>query len=145
MQATRRLALVELPRPTIPGLIDVDLPAVVAGDTTIRDVKLKAEPAADGWNVRAVSASLPGRTTLEGSGLITSTERDFGFAGELLLAVGQPSGFAAWISKDVDEAIRRLPAAGFKAKVELSERRQSFSDLELILGGNLARLLGLPT
>ncbi|RUW95946.1 AsmA protein, partial [Mesorhizobium sp. M2A.F.Ca.ET.037.01.1.1] len=35
---------------------------------------------------------------------------------------------------DVDEAIRRLPAAGFKAKVDLSENRQSFSDLELILG-----------
>ncbi|WP_292194696.1 AsmA-like C-terminal region-containing protein, partial [Mesorhizobium sp.] len=50
------------------------------------------------------------------------------------LAVGQPSGFAAWLSKDVDEAIRRLPAAGFKAKVDLSENRQSFSDLELILG-----------
>lgn len=132
--AALRAALVELPRPTIPGLIDVDLPAVVAGDTTIRDVKLKAEPAADGWNVRGLSASLPGRTTLEGSGLLTSTEEDFGFDGELLVAVGQPSGFAAWLSKDVDEAIRRLPAAGFKAKVALSERTQSFKELELILG-----------
>ncbi|TIP15713.1 MAG: AsmA protein, partial [Mesorhizobium sp.] len=35
---------------------------------------------------------------------------------------------------DVDDVIRRLPAAGFKAKVDLSENRQSFSDLELILG-----------
>jgi uncharacterized protein involved in outer membrane biogenesis len=132
--AAVRAALVELPRPTIPGLIDVDLPAVVAGDTTIRDVKLKAEPVADGWNVKTLSASLPGRTTLEGSGLLKSSEEDFGFHGDMLLAVSQPSGFAAWVSKDVDEAIRRLPAAGFKAKVELTEKKQSFSDLELILG-----------
>ena len=34
-----------LPKPTIPGTVDVNLPAVVAGDTTIRDVRLSAEPA----------------------------------------------------------------------------------------------------
>ena len=40
-------ALLDLPKPSIPGLIDVDLPAVVAGDTTIRDVKIEAEPVAE--------------------------------------------------------------------------------------------------
>jgi uncharacterized protein involved in outer membrane biogenesis len=132
--AAVRAALLDLPRPSIPGLIDVDLPAVVAGDTTIRDVKLKAEPVAQGWKLDALSASLPGRTTLEGSGLLRSGEDDFGFTGSMLLAVAQPSGFAAWLSKDVDEAIRRLPGAGFKANVELTPERQVFSDLELILG-----------
>ncbi|RWF35221.1 MAG: hypothetical protein EOS66_34300, partial [Mesorhizobium sp.] len=86
-----------------------------------------------GWSVKSLAATLPGRTTLEADGML-SVEDHFGFTGSLLLAVGQPSGFAAWLSKDVDEAIRRLPAAGFKAKVDLSENRQSFSDLELILG-----------
>ncbi|TIL50373.1 MAG: hypothetical protein E5Y89_31605, partial [Mesorhizobium sp.] len=71
--------------------------------------------------------------TLEANGML-SVEDHFGFSGSLLLAVAQPSGFAAWLSRDVDEAIRRLPAAGFKAKVDLSEKRQAFSDLELILG-----------
>jgi uncharacterized protein involved in outer membrane biogenesis len=133
--AALHAALIDLPRPSIPGVIDVDLPAVVAGDTTIRDVKLQAEPAAEGWNLKTLSASLPGRTTLEGSGLLRSGEDDFGFTGSMLLAIGQPSGFAAWLSKDVDEAIRRLPAAGFNAKVDLTPHRQTFSDLELILGG----------
>lgn len=132
--AAVRAALLDLPKPSIPGLIDVDLPAVVAGDTTIRDVKLQAEPVTEGWNLKTLSASLPGRTTLEGSGLLRSGENDFGFTGSMLLAVAQPSGFAAWLSKDVDEAIRKLPAAGFKAKVDLTQTRQSFSDLELILG-----------
>ena len=113
--AAIRAALLDLPKPSIPGSIDVDLPAVVAGDTTIRDVRMQAEPAPDGWQVKTLSASLPGRTTLEASGLLRTGESDFGFAGSLLVAVGQPSGFAAWLSKDVDEAIRRLPAAGFKA------------------------------
>ncbi|WP_214469773.1 AsmA family protein [Mesorhizobium sp. dw_380] len=126
-------ALIGLPKPTIPGTVEVKLPAVVAGDTTVRDVHLSAEPVQGGWSVKSLAATLPGRTTLEANGML-SLEDHFGFSGSLLLAVAQPSGFAAWLSKDVDEAIRRLPAAGFKAKVDLSEKRQAFSDLELILG-----------
>lgn len=126
-------ALIALPKPTIPGTVEVKLPAVVAGDTTVRDVHLSAEPAEGGWSVKSLAATLPGRTTLEADGML-SVEGHFGFSGSLLLAVAQPSGFAAWLSKDVDEAIRRLPAAGFRAKVDLTEKRQAFSDLELILG-----------
>ncbi|KQZ81397.1 AsmA protein [Mesorhizobium sp. Root157] len=126
-------ALQQMPRPTIPGSVEVKLPAVVTGDTTIRDVHVSAEPAEGGWIVHSLGAVLPGRTTLEAQGKL-STGDAFGFKGSLLLAVAQPSGFAAWLAKDVDEAIRRLPAAGFKAEVEMSERSQTFSDLELVLG-----------
>ncbi|UVK36282.1 AsmA family protein [Mesorhizobium sp. AR10] len=126
-------ALLDLPKPTIPGTVEVKLPAVVTGDTTVRDVHLSAEPTDGGWSVKSLAATLPGRARLEANGML-SVEDHFGFTGALLLAVAQPSGFAAWLSKDVDEAIRRLPAAGFKAKVDLSEKRQALSDLELILG-----------
>ena len=50
------------------------------------------------------------------------------------MAVAQPSGFAAWVAKDIDDAIRRLPSAGFSAKVKMSQDEQLFSDLELVLG-----------
>ncbi|MCV3209005.1 AsmA family protein [Mesorhizobium sp. YC-39] len=126
-------ALLGLPKPTIPGTVEVKLPAVVAGDTTVRDVRLSAEPTDGGWSVKSLAATLPGRARLEANGLLSVEDR-FGFTGSLLLAVAQPSGFAAWLSKDVDEAIRRLPAAGFKANVDLTEKRQAFSDLELVLG-----------
>ncbi len=127
-------AILDLPKPGIPGRIDVDLPAIVAGDTTIREVRLSAEPAPEGWRVEKMSAALPGRTTLEGAGLLKVGEDDVAFSGDLLVAVGQPSGFASWLSKDVDDAIRRLPKAGFSAKVQLTDRTQEFDDLELILG-----------
>ena len=126
-------ALLDLPKPTIPGTVEVKLPAVVAGDTTVRDVHLSAEPTEGGWSVKSLAATLPGRATLEANGMLSVADH-FNFTGSLLLAVAQPSGFAAWLSKDVDEAIRLLPAAGFKAKVDLSEKRQAFTDLELILG-----------
>ena len=122
--ALRRLqeALADLPRPTIPGTLEVNLPAVVAGDTTIRDVRLSAEPATDGWTVKSLAATLPGRTTLEADGHADAPTASFGFKGSLLLAIGQPSGFAAWVSQDVDDAIRRLPAAGFQRQGRPDQR-----------------------
>jgi len=122
-----------LPKPGIPGKVELNLPAIVTGDTTVREVKLSAEPAEGGWKIGALDATLPGRTTLEAKGFLR-TGGDFGFSGSLLLAVAQPSGFAAWVAHDVDEAIRRLPAAGFQAKVDISPDKQVFRDLELILG-----------
>lgn len=127
-------ALADLPRPAIPGKVEIDLPAVVLGDTTLRDIQLSAEPVAEGWRLNSLTTTLPGRTTLEANGLLR-TGGAFDFTGSMLVAIAQPSGFAAWIARDVDEAIRRLPAAGFNAKVELTPLHQSFTDLELVLGG----------
>lgn len=126
--------LLDAPRPTIPGRIEMMLPAVVAGDTTARDVHLFAEPSDAGWSVASLGGTLPGRTTLEAKGELAVGDEAFGFDGSLLLAVGQPSGFAAWLARDVDDAIRRLPAAGFSADVALSPERQTFRNLELVLG-----------
>lgn len=125
--------LADMPKPTIPGSVEVNLPAIVAGDTMIRDIRLSAEPRPDGWSVRSLAAVLPGRATVEANGTLT-TAGELGFRGHLLLAVAQPSGFVAWLSRDVDEAIRRLPGAGFSADVELSAERQRFTGLELLLG-----------
>ena len=126
-------ALTLFPKPPIPGVVDVKLPAVVTGDTTIRDVALTAAPALDGWYLSSASATLPGRSTLEAKGFLT-TGKSPRFEGSLLLAVKQPSGFAAWLSNDVDAAVRRLPAAGFNASVYLDGSRQTFKDMEIVLG-----------
>jgi len=133
--AALRDFLLDMPRPSIPGRIEVALPAIVAGDTTVRDVRLSTRPSGTGWTIDSLSATLPGRATLEADGELAVGQEDLGFEGNLLLAIAQPSGFAAWLSKDVDDAIRRLPAAGFNAVVSLGRERQSLRDLELVLGG----------
>ena len=43
-----------------PASVDVNLPAVVAGDTTIRDVALSAAPALDGWYLRSAVRHVAG-------------------------------------------------------------------------------------
>jgi uncharacterized protein involved in outer membrane biogenesis len=139
MTMERRIAAMKafvaaLPKPSIPGSVEVNLPAVVAGDTTFRDVRLSAEPAEGGWTVADFAISMPGRATLEANGFVSTTEDDARFSGDMILAVAQPSGFASWLSRDVDDAIRRLPAAGFSAKVELASEQQVFEKLELRLG-----------
>ncbi|MCB1383800.1 MAG: AsmA family protein [Notoacmeibacter sp.] len=123
-----------LPQPVIGGTVDLELPAVVAGDTTIRDLKVSASPRDGAWDIAAFSAKLPGRTVLEAKGRLTAAPA-LGFDGTLLAAIAQPSGFAAWLGNSVDDSVRRIGSAGFSAKVVLSPDRQSFNDLELVLGG----------
>lgn len=130
----RLLALVnQIPIPDIPGKIDLTLPAVVAGDTTIRQLELKASPIQTGWRLINVSAQLPGRTNIEASGDL-QLSGEMGFTGRLLIASQQPSGFSSWLIGRVDPEIRQMGAAGLSADVILNDDRQSFENLQLILG-----------
>jgi uncharacterized protein involved in outer membrane biogenesis len=133
MGVFRRL-MDQLPIPTVPGTIDLKLPAIIAGDTTIRSVTIDAAPSGSGWTVNQLKAELPGRTQFEAKGTLQVGE-DFGFDGTLLLASRQPSGLAAWLTNSVDEAIRRLPGAGFSGDVSLHDDLQKVDNLEVALGG----------
>ncbi len=123
-----------VPVPTMPGRVVVNLPAIVAGDTTIREVAFNAEPEGDAWRVEGFRSTLPGRTRLEADGLLSRGD-GFGFRGNLLVASSQPAGLANWLTGEVDPAIRKLSAAGFSAKADLSPVVQKFDDLEVALGG----------
>lgn len=126
-------ALTDAPKPPIPGVVDARIPAIVAGDTTLRDVVFRGEAAENGWSIAKLSAELPGRTTIEASGFLAGGATP-SFSGDLIVAIGQPSGFAAWLGQEIDEAIRRLPGAGVAAKVALNRDRQVFSDMEVRIG-----------
>lgn len=133
-----RLALVrrvleQLPIPGMPGNVDLRLPAVIAGGTTIRSVMISAEPDGNRWNIRQFAADLPGRTKVEAKGKL-SVGRDFGFEGDMLVASRQPSGLASWLNETVDESIRKLDSVGFSGKVNLREGVQSIDDLEIGMG-----------
>ncbi|MCB8835886.1 AsmA-like C-terminal region-containing protein [Aurantimonas sp. VKM B-3413] len=130
-----RSVLAQIPRPTIPGEVVVNLPVVLAGDTTIRDVAFTASPTGGGWSVDGFSAELPGRTRIEASGTV-GLEPSFSFEGDLLVASQQPSGFSSWLTGEIDPAIRTLSRAGFSAKTVLTPERQVFNGLELDIGGD---------
>ncbi|MEM5493910.1 AsmA family protein [Hoeflea sp. AS16] len=133
-----RLALVNamidrLPPLPLPGRISLNLPAIVAGDTTLREINLEARPDGDAWLVDSFSANLPGRTTVEARGRLVSGKAA-SFDGTLTVASTQPSGLANWLVGDVDPVIRRLGAAGFSANVSLSPLLQRFEALEVAVG-----------
>ena len=122
-----------VPVPPAEGQISLYLPAIVAGDTVIREVGVDIQPRKNGWQLSNLEAGLPGRTKLQAHGLLT-LGKDAEFKGQLLLASKQPSGFAGWLKGDVNDAIRSLPNAGFSAKVILNEKRVLLQKLEVVLG-----------
>ncbi len=125
--------LAAIPVPQVPGRANLRLPAIVIGDTTIRDVKLDVRPAGDGWAVDNAVAIFPGRTQVEAKGnLALSPEPSF--SGDMLVASNQPSGLSSWLSGTVDPAIRQLKSLGFSALVSLTPELQRFERLEFIAG-----------
>ncbi|MBP2558661.1 uncharacterized protein involved in outer membrane biogenesis [Neorhizobium galegae] len=122
-----------IPIPQVPGRASLRLPAIVANDTTIRDIRLDIRPAGRGWTVDNVVATLPGRTQLEAKGSLVLRDRT-SFVGDMLVASSQPSGLSDWLSGRVAPELRQLRSAGFSAKVNLTPDLQRFDNLELAVG-----------
>lgn len=125
--------LADIPIPQVPGRAELSLPAIVAGDTTIRDIRLAMRPDGKGWLIDQANALLPGRTTIEAKGRLNLMEGQ-SFDGSLLLASSQPSGFAEWVAGGVPASIRSLKTAGFSANVRLTPELQLFENLEIAMG-----------
>ncbi len=123
----------EIPVPQVPGKATFRLPAIVAGDTTIRDVQLDLEPAGTGWKIDHAIGTLPGRTQVEARGNLM-LQGEPNFVGNLVVASNQPSGLASWLVGSVDPSIRQLRQAGFSADVSLRHEEQRFENLEIAIG-----------
>lgn len=133
-----------VPVPTGKGEIDFILPAIVAGDTYIRDIKGLISPTGSGWAISSLNATLPGNTALETKGRV-GLKDGFGFSGKLLIASRQPSGFADWVSGNVDETFRRLKTVGLSSDLTITKRQATLENVELrlddaVLRGKLQRL-----
>lgn len=128
----------DIPIPQVPGRASLKLPAIVIGDTTVRDVRLDLRPDGVGWMVDNAVAQLPGRTQFEAKGRLQLTGLR-AFRGEMLVASNQPSGLATWLAGSVDPAIRKLRTAGFSATVNLTDTLQQFERLEVAAGPAVLR------
>ncbi|MBW3095891.1 AsmA family protein [Pseudohoeflea sp. DP4N28-3] len=123
----------KMPPPLLPGRVEISLPALLTGETTVRDVEIAAHPEGQSWRIDRFVATLPGRTKVETSGTL-SVGSEAGFVGDMVVASSQPSGLAKWLTGEVDPGIRRLDRAGFSAQVDLSAEVQRFEALELAIG-----------
>ena len=131
-------AVRQIPVPQMAGQIDLALPALVIGDTIIRNVEIKAEPAENGWRIGRYSVELPGRTIVEGVGDLTLAE-GLAFNGQVTLASKQPTGLLNWLGIKANDAIRALPGAGFTSRADLSAKRQTLRDVEFRAGNAVLR------
>ncbi|PDT54584.1 MULTISPECIES: AsmA-like C-terminal region-containing protein [Sinorhizobium] len=122
-----------IPIPQVPGRASLKLPAIVIGDTTVRDIRLDVRPDGAGWIVDNAVALLPGRTQLEAKGRLNLMGQR-AFRGDIVVASNQPSGLANWLAGSVDPAIRKLKTAGFAATVNLTDTLQQFEKLEVAAG-----------
>ncbi len=135
----RLKALVEqIPIPDFPGIVDLQLPAIIAGATTVRDIVLQAEPLDGGWRLNRLEAKLPGRTNIEANGDVLLGVNP-SFSGDMLIASQQPSGFSTWLIGRVDPNIRQLSVAGFTANVVFNNDVQQLDNLELIIGKSIIK------
>lgn len=125
--------LADIPVPQVPGRASLKLPAIVIGDTTIREVLLDVKPDGDGWVVARGTAEFPGRTTVDAQGRLT-LKGSRSFKGDLLVASNQPSGLASWLAGSVNPEIRKIRSAGFAAQVDLTDQAQRFDGLEIAAG-----------
>ena len=123
----------DIPIPQVPGRASLKLPAIVIGDTTVRDVRLDVRPDGAGWIVDNAVALLPGRTQLEAKGRL-NLKGQRSFRGDVVVASNQPSGLANWLAGSVDPALRQLKTAGFAATVNLTDTLQQFENLEVAAG-----------
>ena len=136
--AAVKTILNSIPLPKANGEISIEIPAIVVGDTLIREVSAVVRPVEAGWDVRSLRMTMPGNTVFEANGRLGLGD-SFGFDGQVLLASRQPSGFAAWISGKVDTAVRRLSSVGLAAKVTISPNQTTLDDLELVLDTAILR------
>ena len=117
------------------GSVDVTLPAIVLGETSLRDLRLAARLDDADWVVDRLSLSLPGRTRLRASGSVTSVE-PFHFDGEVVAASRQPTGLALWLGNEVDDALRELGSLGIEARVVLDEEGLTLPSFEIASGSD---------
>ena len=135
-QLERLLAFV--PSPDLAGNVDVALPAVVLGSTTARDVRLRANVENGTWNIARLSMELPGRTTIEVSGQLASTE-PLAFQGEVVAASRQPTGLVTWFGRTPSDALRDVSRLGLEADVEIDGNDLSFPNVTFALGDQRVR------
>jgi uncharacterized protein involved in outer membrane biogenesis len=120
--------------PTIPGGIFFSVPGIVVGGAVVQDVAFEARSTIGGWRLASFDASLPGHSSLSASGVL-ATDHEVGFAGDVRLAVNQPTIFANWWRGRSEEGAGRLLAPfQVSGRTEIAPGRFAFDNIDALIG-----------
>lgn len=99
--------IAELPKPSIPGTIKVDIPGVIVAGDVVRSLHFEATPTESGWHINDFSAIFPGATQTRFSGNITTADGMF-IDGDINLRSTQPVALARWWRPESGNDARRI-------------------------------------
>ena len=131
------------------GNIKLNLPALVIGDTFIRDIIIEAYSSSDenGWRIRRLEADLPGSTTFLAKGNFQWDGRSLStlsYYGDLVFATRNLSSFMDWLGSEFSQTIDlgrlgNLTSGGFEATALVSLDSITLDNFELALGESILR------
>lgn len=128
----------QLPVAPMPGMVRLDVPAIVVGGGIIQSTRLDLETALGGWRIARLASRLPGRTDLATQGEF-STSRELSYSGALSLNSEQPQALMAWLNRTSGGA-GSGGAIGIDGRVSIAPDGWSLTGVTLDLAG--ARAVG---
>ena len=115
-----------LPKPPIPGTIDVDVPGIIVSGDLVRSVEFTTTPIEAGWKIDDFKAALPGSTAVGYSGTI-ATESEIAIDGQINLHSKQPAALSRWWLPKDDKTARRIPINNLKFDGKLTADKSAVS------------------
>lgn len=123
--------LPDLPRPPIEGRLGFDIPGIVVGGSVVQNLRLDLATAPDGWQVEAMEADLPGRSSLAATGRLR-TDGGLAFSGTMAMRSDQPTTLVSWWYPTRQKTA--LGAVSARALVDASADGLTLRNLEGSLG-----------
>ncbi|MEP2943123.1 MAG: AsmA-like C-terminal region-containing protein [Hyphomicrobiales bacterium] len=96
-----------LPKPPIPGTIDVNVPGIIVAGDIVRSLHFKTTATNSGWHIDDFSALFPGSTRMGFTGDITTGD-DIFIEGDINLRSTQPVALARWLQPESGKGARRI-------------------------------------
>nr|WP_244316725.1 AsmA family protein [Pannonibacter sp. XCT-34] len=128
--------LATLPPSPLPGLISLEVPAIVLGGGILQSTRLDVETTLGGWRVTRLASRLPGRAELATQGEL-GTSRALAYTGTLSFNVAQPQAFLAWFNQ-TPSTVQSGGPLGIDGRIALQPGQWSMTGARLDIGGATA-------
>lgn len=130
-------AILALPKPSIPGVLSVDVPGVVVGGDVIRSVHFGATPTQSGWMIEDFGATFPGTTRVRFDGDV-SMHNGLSVDGNLRVSSERLISLARWWRPESGDDARRIKVNALELNAYLSAEQNALrlTDMKINLGAS---------